>query len=310
MGDSAKLMVPLFVDGNFNRQGKRIRARYIKTLWFEGIDYPLWVSAGRNENDYPRAENDTHYLMIQANDYLVPCGYTEYNLEVRSGDARLVSEWYGSNDARDEFYSRIRNGRSYEESDPLIKAQIVKENETILVYGKDESIQAEYLKKSFIDPAIASYIDARDNGGKFANFQGAAFLGEVERCYEISKTIKSERKKAEAIKRAEQAEREKREAEARAAAEQAELQEAENVFINGGTIEDARVVVRIADRLGINIPIRTKGWMLSTMVDCTISNDGSASYRYYLRKKSAKGSQKVYDILREIRNSLLNLKIA
>lgn len=203
MADNVKLMKPLFVDMNFNREAKRIRAKYIKSLSFEGVDYPLWVSAGKNENSYPQAANDTHYLMIQTGDYLVPCRYTEYNLEQRSGYARLESEWYGSHEARNEFYSKIREGRSYEESDLLIKTQIAKENETILAYGKDKNIQAEYLKKEFIDPAIASYIEARDNAGKFASFQGAAFLGEVEKCYEISKIIKAEREKVEAIEKAE-----------------------------------------------------------------------------------------------------------
>lgn len=307
MSEGVKLMTPLFVGMNFNKEGKRIRAKYIKTLSFEWVEYPLWISAGKNENDYPQSDNDTHYLMIEANDYLVPCGLTEYNLEFRSGYAHIVSEWYGSKEGRNEFYRKIRNGKGYEEYNPQIEEQIAKENKAIIAYGKDVDVQAEYLKKTFIDPVIESYIDARDKGGKFASFQGAAFLGEVERCYEINKAFKSEREKDEATKRAEQVEKEKKEVEALAAAELAKIKETEKIFVNGGTITDSKLIVKIADQYGINIPIRTRGWMLNRLAECIIKDDGGMSCRYW-KSKTGKGSQKVYDILFDIRDSLLRLK--
>lgn len=307
MSEGVKLMTPLFIGMNFNKEGKRIRARYIKTLIFDGIEYPLWISVGKNENDFPQADNDTHYLMIEANDYLIPCGLTEYNLELHSGYAYLVSKWYGSDKARDEFYRRIMDGKGCEESNLEIKRQIAKENKVIIVFGKDEGIQAEYIKNTFIDSAISKYIDARDNGGNFASFQGAAFLGEVERCYEINKVFKAERKKAEAIKRAEQVEKEKKEAEALVTAELAKIKEAEKAFVNGGTITDSKLIVKIADKYEVNIPIRTRGWMLNRLTECTISDNGGMCYRYW-KSKTGKGSQKVYDVLFGIRISLLRLK--
>lgn len=171
----AKLMVPLFDGMNFNRKGVRIRAKYVKTLHIDGVDYPLWVAAGKNEKDYPKADNDTHYLMMQAGEYLVPCRDTEYDLEQRSGYSYLISEMYGSEEARNKVFSDLRAGKSYEEADPFIVAQIEKENEFILKWGKESEVQAKFLKTTLIDPEIESYIAARDNGGKFASFIGAAF---------------------------------------------------------------------------------------------------------------------------------------
>lgn len=86
--------------------------------------------------------------------------------------------------------------------------------------------------------------------------------------------------------------------------EQAAIKEAENTFINGGTIKNGALVVKIADKYGVNVPIRTRGWILNTLAECTISKSGSVSYRYWKRSKGAKGSQKVYDILSKVRDAL------
>lgn len=170
-----KLMTPIFINGNYNREGKRIRARLVKTLRYEGKKYPLWISTGKNENEYPHAENDTHYLMIYAGGYLVPCGYTEYQLEQRCGFAVVNREMYGSKEARDKVYADIRKGKDYSEADHQIKEQISKENEFIKARGIDESLQAEYLKTHFIDPMIENYLEARDQNGRYASFMELLF---------------------------------------------------------------------------------------------------------------------------------------
>lgn len=300
---NAKLMKPLFVNGMFNRDGKRIRAKYLKTLVHSGIEYPLWISSGKNEKDYTHNANDTHYLMIEFGEYLIPCGETEHDLEQRSGYDYLNKEWYGDFEGRKKYFGEIRQGKSFEEANSLIAEQIKKEEEFISEHGKEDVVQAEFLKTKLIDPSIEQYIDARDNNGRYVDFHGAAFLGELDKCCEISVRIKEIRKKEEAVKRAERDEKERKENEEREAVERKEIQEAENVFINGGTIKDGELVVKIADKHGVNIPIRTRGWMLNTLAECTISESGSVSYRY-LKRKGAKGSQKVYDILFDIRKSI------
>lgn len=304
-----KLMKPLFIDGMFNKEGKRIRAKYIKTLTFGGEEYPLWIGAGKNEKDYPRDSNDTHYMMIQAGDYLVPCGNTEYDLEQRGGYAYLNREWYGDYEGRNKFFDELRNGKTYEESEKLIKEQIAKEEVFIAEYGKEDIAQITYLITSFINPCIIKYIEARDNNGTYASFHGAAFLNELDKCVEISNRLKAIRKQEDDIKRAEREEQKRKEAEEKQRQEQELIKATEKTFISGGTIKNGEIIVKLADKYGVNIPIRTRGWILNTLSECTISDSGGVSYRYW-KKKNGTGSQKVYDILFEIRKAIQTAQAA
>jgi len=300
-----KLMKPLFIDGMFNREGKRIRAKYLKTISCgDDINYPLWIESGKPNKDYTKNLNDEYYLYIQVGEWIVITGYTEYDLETRSGYDFLNKELYGSFEERQKYFDEnIYKGRTFEDYEPLVKQQIAKEESFIAEHGKDEQVQVMFLKKD-IDNAISRYIDARDNNGKFADFVGAAFIGELEKCDELAQQLKVVRKQADAIKRAEQEEQHKKEADEQLRLEQIKIKETENTFVNGGTIKDGAVIVDIADKYGIDIPIRTRGWILNTLSECTISVDGSVNYRYWKRSKGATGSQKVYDILFSIRNIL------
>lgn len=208
-----KLMKPLFIDGMFNREGKRIRAKYIKTISCEGAVYPLWINSGKPDKDYTKNPDDQYYLYIQVGDFIVMTGYTEYDLETRSGSDRLNKEWYGDFEGREKYFKEnIYKGRTFEEYEPLIKEQIVKENTFIAEYGKHEATQAAFLKQD-IDRAIARYIDARDNNGKFADFVGAAFVGELGTCDKLSQKLKKIRQQEENIKRAEREEQHKKDVE-------------------------------------------------------------------------------------------------
>ena len=84
------------------------------------------------------------------------------------------------------------------------------------------------------------------------------------------------------------------------------IEETEKIFINGGTIKNGDIIVKIADKHNINIPIRTRGWIYDCLAECTITENGGASYRYWKKKKGSTGSQKVYDILFDIRKAIEN----
>jgi hypothetical protein len=308
--EHATLMKPLFVNDMFNREGKRIRAKYIKTVSCDGAEYPLWISVGVNEKDYPRAENDTHYLYIQAGEYLIPFGDTEFDLIQRSGHLALEQELYGDFKGREAFYKELRNGKTYEESNLLIKAQIEKEEAFIAERGKDDTAQAMYLKNRIVDPAIDCYIEARDKGGKHVDFRGAAFLGDLEKCVEVSKVLREKREKEEAERRALLAEQNRKEAEEKAEAERVAIADVEHILSNGGVIKGGELAVKIADKYGIKIPLRTRGWMLNDLAEITVSEDGSMSYRYWKRSKTSTGSQKVYDILFDIQKAIKVAKTA
>lgn len=305
-----KLMKPLFIYGMFNREGKRIRAKYIKTISCEDAVYPLWINSGKPDKDYSKNPDDQYYLYIQVGDFIVMSGYTEYDLETRSGEECLNKEWYGDFEGREKYFEEnIYKGRTSEEYEPLVKAQVAKENAFIAEHGKDEVTQVIFLKKD-IDKSIARYIDARDNNGRFADFVGAAFVGELETCDKLSQKLKKIRQQEETIKSAEREEQRKKEIEEEQKKEQIAIQETENILLNGGTIKDSEVIVKIADKYGINIPIRTRGWILNTLAECTISESGSVSYRYWKRSKNATGSQKVYDVLSVIIKAIKDAKVA
>lgn len=85
------------------------------------------------------------------------------------------------------------------------------------------------------------------------------------------------------------------------------LDEAEAIFRNGGTIKDCALIVELADKHGIKIPIRTRGWMLDTLYDVTIGEGVSCRY---LKKKGGKGSQSIWDVLNGLRDTIRTEAVA
>lgn len=76
--EKSKLMTPLFYGGNFNREGRRMRAVLEKEI-SDGLQtYRLWRTAGKPDLEYPRAGNDKYILHVEINGYLVPLGLTDY----------------------------------------------------------------------------------------------------------------------------------------------------------------------------------------------------------------------------------------
>lgn len=302
IGESSKLIKPLFVDGNFNRDGKRIRAKHVKDISCDGAEYSLWISAGSNEKDYPEGENDTHYLYALIGEYLVPCKTTDYRLEIDVGYRQLVKKWYGSREERDHYFDELRKCKEWEESSKLISARITEENACIKDFGKNEQAQAEYFK-SYFDSCIENYIEARDAGGKFADFTGALILGEIERCQEIADVLRAKRQINEAQRMEEVKKKKEKEEAEQKLKEQTTIIETEKILMNGGKITSGEMIVKIADKHNVEIPIRTRGWILNNLVEFTVSDSGM-SYRYR-KHKNGHGSDKVYDIISAIRNVIV-----
>lgn len=302
--ESAKLIMPLFIDGNFNRDGKRMRAKHVKDISCDGGEYSLWISARGKENDYPRAENDTHYLYALAGEYLAPCGITEWKLEESAGYRRMVNDWYGSNEARSDYFDELRKGDGWHKNDAEITTRLKAEDEYIKLHRKDERAQAEYLKTN-IEHSISQYINARDNGGKNADFVGAAFLGEVDRCEELMVVIRAERKAAREQREMEREEHQRQLDAEREKQEQDAIKTAEEIFKNGGKITSGEMIVKLADKHGVDIPIRTRGWIYDTFAECSVSNGSIGGVRFY-KRKGASGSTRIWDILRDLQNVIVN----
>ena len=292
-------MKPLFVNGMYNRESKRIRVNYLKTIG----EYPLWIENGKPNKDYTKEENNKYYIYIQVGDYIFTEGETEFEIIQRSGYAKLEKEWYGNYENRNQFFDELRKDRTYEESSPLIKEQIDKEQKFIDEHGQNETVQLAYLKEKTIDRHINYYIDARDNGGKFADFIGALCLNELDKCDELAKILKAERQEKELERKKQIAEQKAKETEEKEQAEKLLIEETESIFVNGGTIKGGEIIVKLADKYNINIPLRTKGWILNSLAESTITDDGGVNYRYW-KRKNGKGSQTVYSILYNIRSAI------
>lgn len=298
---SVKMIKPLFVGMNYNRDGKRMRAKHVKDISCDGANYSLWISAGVKENDYPRAETDTHYLYVLAGEYLVPSGLTEFYLEQQIGWEQLVKSWYGDRVARARYIDELKKDKTWEEGSKLVEARLAEEKLFVDEQGKNEQAQAEYIKAMF-DKRITTYIDARDNGGMYVDFVGAALIGDIDRCLEVSAVVKEKRAVIEAQKRKERMEKEQKEREEREQKEHDAIMEAEEILKNGGKITSGEMLVKIADKHGITIPIRTRGWILKSLAEFNV--DGSSmSYRYW-KTKNGRGSDKVYEVVGAIRRSL------
>lgn len=298
----SQLMKPLFVNGNFNREGKRIRANNIKTLG----EYSLWISDGKPDKDYAQNEEDKYYLYVLSNDYLVPIGYTMYELKRRAGYDYLNKQWYGSFEEREKFFDNLRNSKredeNYNRVNALVNDQIAKEEEFIKQQYENETILADFLKTS-IESAIADYINVRDNGGDRINWCGAAFIGELDKCAEIAAVIRKKREEKDQERKRLLAEKRAREAEEQAQAEQLAIKEAEEVFANGGKIDNGEIIIKLANKHNINIPLRTKGWIMDCLANITITPDGIMNYQYY-KKKGASGSQTIWSVLHSIRSAI------
>lgn len=298
----AQLMKPLFVNGNFNREGKKIRANNIKTIG----EYSLWVSGGKPDKDYVQNEDDKYYLYILANDFLVPVGYTMCELKRKAAYNLLNKQWYGSFEEREKYYNNLRSTKKEDENwnivNGLVNEQIAKEEEFIKKQNENETMLEEFLKIN-VESAIADYVNVRDNGGNRINWPGAAFLGELDKCIEIAKVIRNQREEKEKERKRQIAEQRKKEAEEKAQAEQLVIQEAEKIFINGGKIESGDIIIKLANKHNINIPLRTKGWIMNCLANITITPDGNMNYQYY-KKKGASGSQTIWSILHNIRSAL------
>jgi hypothetical protein len=136
----SKLMKPLFINGMYNKEGKRIRANYLKTVG----EYPLWINDGSPDNEYTKHEEDKYYLYIQVGEWLAPIGYTEYKIKERAGNEYINRQWYGDFEKRNKFFDELRANKNWEEGNKAVTEQITKEEEFV----------KEYLRKILVRKPI------------------------------------------------------------------------------------------------------------------------------------------------------------
>ena len=302
MNHRSKLMFPLFYDGAFNRDGRRMRAVYEKTV-SDGTDtYRLWRSAGEPDLEYRNAENDKYYLYVEINGYLAPLGITEYVLISQSG-TMAVDERFGGREARKRHFDKLREAKGMD----AFYAALDEENAEIERLGSDPARQAKYIRKC-LDDRVQTYLKAKENGGRtFPDFVGALVLGDLAQCvelFEVNQAMWRKERQAIAVREAE----EERAfcAERNGIANQA-VADAIQVIRNGGVLKNDTVkfyesrykansysiVLYLMRQYRIDVPLRTQGWIIEKLIHATV-RDGRCCHVQYLRGRNGRCSEKVF----------------
>lgn len=311
----AKLMTPLFCDGNFNAAGKRMKAVFLREV-SDGTDaYRLWRRYGSPDLDYPRAENDTHVLYIEAGGYLAPLHMTEYDLIDRCGAPLAIVELYGGEEGRERYFNALRGTeQAYTEAIP---AALVKEEDTIRRLGGDPANQAAYIK-ALMDQHVSAFLSSKENGGaSFPDFIGAAVMNEIALCRELIGIYKAKLRTEYEARRAKAKEEEKkRREETNLQAEQRAAQ-AVHVLQAGGVLENETInickenggsgtysiVNFLMRRYGVNVPLRTQGWINDRLVSVTVK-DGFCTNIRYLKTNGGRCSVKFVECLNTLLRKL------
>ena len=72
MMGNTKLMTPLFYQGNYNADGKKMRALFLREVSNGTETYRLWRRDGKPDREYPQGEEDAYILYVEQGGYLAP----------------------------------------------------------------------------------------------------------------------------------------------------------------------------------------------------------------------------------------------
>ena len=180
--EPGKLMTLLFYEGNFNREGRRMRAVLEKEISDGTQTYRLWRSAGKPNQKHPHADNDKYLLYVEVNGYLAPLGLTDYNLTDICGFELAAQKLYGSKEKRGAWIDALRESGGCD----AVTAAVAEERKEIERYGGDPARQAQYIQP-LLNDHVSTYLKSKENGGQtFPDFMGALVLNELPRCEELS----------------------------------------------------------------------------------------------------------------------------
>ena len=182
-----------------------------------------------------------------------------------------------------------------------------------MLLGSDPACQASYIKQLF-DNNVACFGASKENGGEsFPDYVGALILGELDKCVALSAVY---RKKEDEVAKERRA---KAEAEERAFCEEQNrlseqaVQEAIRTIKDGGVLQNQTVkfyrsryrcnafsiVNYLMRKYGVNVPLRTQGWINEKLTSVTIEN-GKCEHLRYMRAKGTQCSQRFFDCMSEL----------
>lgn len=311
MSEDCKLMKPLFCDGMFNADCRKMRAVFVREITNGTDTYRLWRRGGKPDLEYPRAENDAYILYVEHDGFLAPLGVTDFNLADLCGFGTTVEKLYGGSEQREKYFSDLRKSANGE--DGIVIRALREEEAEIARYGSDPSVQTDYIK-AVIDKHVADYRQAESNCGEsFPNFIGALFDGKLRKCSELAVVY---RRKSDEKRRREAAEIEKEDRryceEMNKMAEQT-VANAVQTIINGGVLQNDTVeffrerhdsssysvINHLMRMYGVSVPLRTKGWINDKLANITVK-DGKCEHLQYLKTKGGRCSQTFFDCVNEL----------
>lgn len=285
---------PLFVNGNFNRAGKRSHFAFVKELPTVSGSVRLWRHAGEPENEYPETDTDLYYLFVEVGEYLVPLRLTEYTLEKQTGRHSLTMEQFGGDVGA--FWSAWTRCKTPEERD----AFNAKYNPLEKEYGRDPARQGAYVS-AILNVRKQAWQDAKEDPQKFPDCIGAVICGELDKWLEVSAAYKARQEAEERAKAEERVARKEAERKEQEARERAEMAAYMELLRKPGQVEDGAMAVKAADALGVKIPLRTRGFMLEKLAGFTVEEDGDVkTIQYYRNGGRAYTGSGVYQTLTEL----------
>lgn len=308
--ENSKLMTPLFYGGNFNREGRRMRAVLEKEISDGTQSYRLWRSAGKPNREYPRVENDKYLLHVEVNGYLAPLGMTDYDLTDRCGFWPAAQKLYGGKEKRGAWFDALRESGGSD----AVTAAMAEEWKEVERYGGDPARQAQYIQ-TLLNDHVSAYLKSKENGGQtFPDFMGALVLNDLPRCVELSAVYKAKCQTERDARAARVEAEEKAYCEAQNRAAEQAVAEAVRIIQGGGVLKNDTIkfyrsrydassysiVNYLMRRYHVEVPLRTQGWIKERLVNATIENGKCERLQYYRRTKTGRGSQKFFQCMNEL----------
>ena len=307
--ENSKLMTPLFYDGFFNREGRRMRAILDREIINGSTIYRIWRGAGKPDIEYPRAENDRYILYVEINGYLLPLDMTDFQMVRNCGFEAMVRKLYGGEQERNHYFDNLRQTATEAE----VRAVWKKEDSLVEQYGAEPVCQAEYIQ-SLLEKGVNTYLEAKENGGQtFPDFKGALVLDDLAHCEKLSVVYKAKRRAENEARRARAAEEEKAFCEERNREAEKVVSDALQVIQNGGDLENTTItfyrsryhsssysiVNYLMREYQVDVPLRTQGWINDRLCSAVI-RDGRCGSLQYLRRKNERGSQKFFECMNDL----------
>lgn len=301
----AKLMLPLFYNGMFNRNGHKIRAVRSFDVSNDEYQYHIWTQAGQPDTAYPRNETDRYLLYVEVRGYLAPLGMTEYRLTECCGYLPAMQELYGGEKNRKAYFAHLQG--------MTVGEAIAAEETAITRFGKESSRRAEYIH-DMLNAHLMRYTASKENGGKtFPDYVGALMADELGHCVQLSEIYRSLKQQEDEMRQAQIAEQDRVYQQSVNTEKEKAVGAALQIIRSGGTLKndtlcyykddgsfvETSLILYLMREYHIDVPLRTQGWIKERLASATVQEDFCGSVTYYRAKKSP-CSQKFFGCMRNL----------